>query len=162
MGEWVCRSRLLDLGTSWRWSSSRPGKRTPGIHCIVGWVGPRTGRDVAEKRKFLPLPRLELRLLGHLARSQSLYRLCYPGSTWLCGEEKILLPLPGIEPGLSEGDTIKLVKCRIVNKFSGWPPCRTQTHRAPCWHLPEEQHGVSRRGSTSAVTLHWEALSITL
>jgi hypothetical protein len=43
-------------------------------------VVPRTGLDVVEKRKFLTLPVLELRPLGRPARSQSLYRLRYPGS----------------------------------------------------------------------------------
>jgi hypothetical protein len=43
-------------------------------------VGTRICLDDMEKRKFLPLPRLELRPLGHPARSQSLYRLYYPGS----------------------------------------------------------------------------------
>jgi hypothetical protein len=33
-----------------------------------------------EKRKFFTLPRVELRPLGRPARSQSLYRLSYPGS----------------------------------------------------------------------------------
>jgi hypothetical protein len=33
-----------------------------------------------EKRKFLPLPGLELRPFGRPLRSQSLYRLRYPGS----------------------------------------------------------------------------------
>jgi hypothetical protein len=42
-------------------------------------VGPRTGLDDVEKRKILPSPGLELRLLGRPARSQSLYRLRYPG-----------------------------------------------------------------------------------
>jgi hypothetical protein len=36
-------------------------------------VGPRTGLDNVEKRKFLTLPGLELRPLGRSARSQSLY-----------------------------------------------------------------------------------------
>jgi hypothetical protein len=41
------------------WSASRscrytPGEGAPGIHRIVGWVGPRTGLDEVEKRKFLP------------------------------------------------------------------------------------------------------------
>jgi hypothetical protein len=40
-------------------------------------VGPRTGLDDMEKRKFLALPRLELRPLGRPASSQSLYRLSY-------------------------------------------------------------------------------------
>jgi hypothetical protein len=43
-------------------------------------VGPRVGLEDVEKRKFLTLPGLELRPLGRPARSQSLYRLSYPGS----------------------------------------------------------------------------------
>jgi hypothetical protein len=41
-------------------------------------VGPRAGLEAMEKRKILPLPRLELRPLGRPARSPSLYRLRYP------------------------------------------------------------------------------------
>jgi hypothetical protein len=50
--------------------------------------GPQSGLDDVEKRKFLTLPGLELRHLGHLARTQSLYRLRYPGSpiNWLTYE----------------------------------------------------------------------------
>jgi hypothetical protein len=36
-------------------------------------VDPRAGVDHAEKRNFLTLPGLELRTLGHPARSHSLY-----------------------------------------------------------------------------------------
>jgi hypothetical protein len=43
-------------------------------------VNPRSDLDYVEKRKFLTLPGLELRLLGRPARSQSLYRLLCPGS----------------------------------------------------------------------------------
>jgi hypothetical protein len=43
-------------------------------------VGPRAGLDDVEKRKFLTLPGPELRPLGRPDRSQSLYRLSYPGS----------------------------------------------------------------------------------
>jgi hypothetical protein len=58
------------------WSASRPclftpGERAPGTHWIGGWVGPRAGMDDVENRKFLTLPGLELRPLGHPARSQS-------------------------------------------------------------------------------------------
>jgi hypothetical protein len=44
-------------------------------------VDPRTALDDVEKRKFLTLPGLELPpdSLGRPARSQSLYRLRYPG-----------------------------------------------------------------------------------
>jgi hypothetical protein len=57
-----------------------PGERDPGAHWIGGCVGPRAGPDDMEKGKFLPPPGLELRSLGHPARSQSLYRLLYPVS----------------------------------------------------------------------------------
>jgi hypothetical protein len=51
-----------------------------GTHWIRGWVGLRAGQDDVEERKFLTLPGPEFPPLGHLARSQSLYRLCYPVS----------------------------------------------------------------------------------
>jgi hypothetical protein len=62
------------------WTASRPGRFTPGemvrgTNWIGGRVGYRAGVDVAEKRKFLTLPGLELRSLSRRARSQSLYRL---------------------------------------------------------------------------------------
>jgi hypothetical protein len=59
------------------WSASSSGRVTPGTPWIGSWVGPRTGLDDMEKRKFLPLPRLEIRLLGRPACSQPLYRLLY-------------------------------------------------------------------------------------
>jgi hypothetical protein len=43
-------------------------------------VVPRACLDDMEKRKFFTLPGLEFRRLGRPARSQSLYRLSYPGS----------------------------------------------------------------------------------
>jgi hypothetical protein len=62
------------------WSVSRPGRFTPGTHWIGGWVGLRFGLDYMEKRKLLSPSELGLRNLGRPARSQSLYRLRYPGS----------------------------------------------------------------------------------
>jgi hypothetical protein len=67
------------------WSASRscrftPGERAPGTQWIGGWVDPRAGLDDLQKRKSLTLRGLELRPLGRPARSQSLYRLRYPGS----------------------------------------------------------------------------------
>jgi hypothetical protein len=44
-------------------------------------MDPRTGLDNVEKGKFLTLPGLEFRPFGRPARSQSLYRLFYPGSS---------------------------------------------------------------------------------
>jgi hypothetical protein len=66
------------------WSASRPGRFTPGegapgAHWLGSWVGAEDGLDDVEKRKFLILPGLELRPLFRPIRSQSLYRLSYPG-----------------------------------------------------------------------------------
>jgi hypothetical protein len=60
-----------------------PGQIVPGTHWIGVWVGPRAGLNIMQKLKFLSLPGLELRPLGRPARSQSLYRLRYPGSLLL-------------------------------------------------------------------------------
>jgi hypothetical protein len=75
--------RILNFSTSWRWVASFTpwvlyllGK-SPVVHWIGGWVGPRTGVDDVEKRKILPLPGLELWQLGRPTRSQLLYRLFY-------------------------------------------------------------------------------------
>jgi hypothetical protein len=57
-----------------------PGKDASATHWIEGWVGHRTGLDDVENSKFLTLLGLEIRPLVLLARSQSLYRLRYPGS----------------------------------------------------------------------------------
>jgi hypothetical protein len=56
------------------WSTSRPGRftpgeRAPGAHWIGGWVDLRAGVDDLEKRKCLTLPGLELRSLNRPARS---------------------------------------------------------------------------------------------
>jgi hypothetical protein len=81
MGEWMYRSSfLISALVGGERSASRPGRFTPGTHCTGGWVEPRAGLDDVEKRKFLNLPGLELRPLIRPARSQSLYRLRYPGS----------------------------------------------------------------------------------
>jgi hypothetical protein len=80
---------------------STPGERARGTHWIGGWVDPRAGLDDMEKIKFLTLTRL--RPLSRPASSQSLYRLCYPGSrNWLIYSniaqaeiwiQKVLLPI---------------------------------------------------------------------
>jgi hypothetical protein len=51
------------------WLASRhfrftPGKRVRGLHYVRGWVGSIFGLDSVDQRKnFLPLPGIELRLL---------------------------------------------------------------------------------------------------
>jgi hypothetical protein len=62
------------------WLASRPGQRTPVPHWKVGSVDPRADLDDVEKRQFFTLPGLKFRVLSGPARSQSLYRLRYPGS----------------------------------------------------------------------------------
>jgi hypothetical protein len=63
-----------------KWSASRPEEGATDTHWIGGWEDPRAGIDDAEKKKFLTLPELELRIPGRPARSQSLYRLRCPDS----------------------------------------------------------------------------------
>jgi hypothetical protein len=70
---------LISALVGGEWSASHPGRFTYSTHWIGGWVDPRAGLDDVEKRKFLTLPGLELRLLGRPARSQSLYLIRYPG-----------------------------------------------------------------------------------
>jgi hypothetical protein len=60
-----------------KWSASRLGRITPekraaDSHCVGDWVSLKANLDDMERRKFLKLPGLELRTLGHPARSQSL------------------------------------------------------------------------------------------
>jgi hypothetical protein len=68
------------------WSASRPRhfisrERAPGTRWIGGWVGSRTSLEDMEKLKFLPSSGLVLQPSGRASRSQSLYRLRYPGSS---------------------------------------------------------------------------------
>jgi hypothetical protein len=61
-----------------------PGKR-PGTHCTGGWVGRRAGLDGCGKSR----PPTGIRSPDRPARSESLYRLLYPGSHkyydgWIC------------------------------------------------------------------------------
>jgi hypothetical protein len=67
------------------WSVSHPssftlGERALGTHWMGGEVCTRAGLLDVDKRKFLTLPGLDLRPLGHQACRHLLYRLHYPGS----------------------------------------------------------------------------------
>jgi hypothetical protein len=72
LGSGCVHPHFLDEG---EWSASRAGRFTFATHWIWGWVGPRTGLDDLEDRKFVTLPGLKLQLLRSPAHSQSLYRL---------------------------------------------------------------------------------------
>jgi hypothetical protein len=103
---------FIDLGTNWKLvvcftpRTLYPWERAPGTHWIGGWVDPRAVLYYFEKRKFLTLRGLELRPLGSPARSQSLYRLRYPGSPyrWEYNIKKILEELDGLILSLSMCD----------------------------------------------------------
>jgi hypothetical protein len=65
---------LTSVLAAGEWSISRPCRfttegRAPGAQWIGDWVDPRAGLDNIAKRKFLALPRLELRSLFRLVRS---------------------------------------------------------------------------------------------
>jgi hypothetical protein len=66
------------------WSASHPGRfipeeRAPCVHTIGCFLDPRTGLNDVEERKFFTLAGLEPLPFGRPDRSQSLYRLRYPG-----------------------------------------------------------------------------------
>jgi hypothetical protein len=89
MGDWMHKIHVFFALTvaGGEWSASRsgrvsPGERTPCTHWIGGWVDPRAGLDDVAKRKFLNLLGFELRPLGRLVSSQSLYQLRYPCFYW--------------------------------------------------------------------------------
>jgi hypothetical protein len=86
MWEWMYRCTYSWPRSSWRWVASftrrpfYPGEEAHGKYWI-GWLSPKTGLDDVERREIWPLSGLELRSFGRPARSLSLYRLHYPGSS---------------------------------------------------------------------------------
>ena len=56
-GDQRCSCTHFHLGTRWRWTTSRPGRFTPGgnnpdTYWMRGWAGPRAGLDVLDKEKI--------------------------------------------------------------------------------------------------------------
>jgi hypothetical protein len=82
---WDIAPCILNLGATWSWVGSLmprhlyPLRQSPETYWTGGSVGPRIGLGAAKRRK------IEHRFLDRPARSTSLYRLNYPGSsiTWL-------------------------------------------------------------------------------
>jgi hypothetical protein len=70
---------IRNLSSCCEWSALRPCRFTSSERTYC-WVDLRVGLDDVEKKKFLTLTGLEFRPLGRPVRSQSLYRLRYPGS----------------------------------------------------------------------------------
>jgi hypothetical protein len=89
-------------------------------------VAPRAGLDDLEKRKFLPPPGLELRPLGRPARSQSLYRLRYPGST----EMGLLL----ISRRIFKSQQIGGVQSRDATVVCSWKYLNMKSEIQPYYH----------------------------
>jgi hypothetical protein len=85
---------FLQVSSQLHAPTALPGQRAPGTHGTGGRANPRAGLDNMEKLKFLTLPGLELRNLSLPARSQSLYRLRYCGSTtsWAATQTKYFYP----------------------------------------------------------------------
>jgi hypothetical protein len=111
--------------SAWRSGHFTPGERALPTRCIRGWMYPRAGMDYVEKREFLILPGLELRPLDGLARSQSLYRLRYPGSNiknnnftcyFVCAWSWTSLIKGTFENGLLE----KIIYPKTEEVTSGW------------------------------------------
>jgi hypothetical protein len=75
MGSGCIAQRIVDLGTCWKLSASRPVRFTPmeivaGTHWIGGRVSPRKGLDFMKRSKILALPGLVLGPLGRPASGQ--------------------------------------------------------------------------------------------
>jgi hypothetical protein len=90
-----------------------PRGKSPCTHWIGRWVGPRTGLDDVENRKFLTLPELEFQPLCCPVRRQSLYRLRYLGSSVNLLPKKMLVYLV-----VSFGHLfveLKFVACNLEN-----------------------------------------------
>jgi hypothetical protein len=78
MGQWMYWQIHVFLGSALvrgEWSDSRHGH---DIHRIGGWIGQITDLDDVEKRIFLTLPGLELRLLGRSASRYTDYVIDVP------------------------------------------------------------------------------------
>jgi hypothetical protein len=67
MGQWGITPRILNLGTGWKWSASRPGRFTPGGHPLCG---PQYRSSYAVvKAKFLSVLGIKLLFLCYESHS---------------------------------------------------------------------------------------------
>jgi hypothetical protein len=90
-----------------------PGERTPGTHCTGSWVDPRTCLDTEARGKILsPPPGIEPLSPGRPARSQTLYRLSYSGSS------KILVEIINNNNSYLRFNPNAIVTLTIIHKCS--------------------------------------------
>jgi hypothetical protein len=129
------------------------GKRAPETHWIGGWVDPRACLDDVEI-SFDPTG-TELRPLGRPARSQSLYRLRYPGSQkkplnntiWKCSP-------------FTEGATSRFQEPVSNGRQKGGQLQHTWTHCPYVWLVHDDWagrrniHSVSRRKKSKRNSKH--------
>jgi hypothetical protein len=121
MWEWMYRSCVLDLSTSWRWVVSfmpqqlypygkspwypldrlggprnRSGKCVSAklVPAFVAWSAQQILNGKCEQEKKILLCLNQCHPLGHPARSQSLYWLHYPGYFWSEYQSQLYLSVP--------------------------------------------------------------------
>jgi hypothetical protein len=145
------------------WSASRPcrftpGERTPATHCIEAKWTPEPVWTTW--RKFLALPRLELRPLGRPARSRSLHRLRYPDSrlitfigVWWDWVHLVRWPVFGLlyQPRMIDDEYGSVCGMRIGrrNRSTRRKPATLST-RNPTW--PDLGSNLGRRGGSRRLT----------
>jgi len=64
----------MEVGGQRHASVVLPSRKRPGTHCVGGWAGPRASLDGFGKSR----PH-RVSIPGTSSRSESLYRLAYPG-----------------------------------------------------------------------------------
>ena len=95
-----------------------PQRKRPGTHCTGGWVGPRAGLDGCGKSRPPP----GIRSPDRPARSESLYRLSYPGPQWWFNMQNILyqvhlLQLRVVNSAGYSQNMPSVVKCDVILTF---------------------------------------------
>jgi hypothetical protein len=58
-----------------KWSTSGPGHFTPGTHWTGGWLNPRSGLDILEKKNFFHLLRIDHQIILTILTTLSQLRL---------------------------------------------------------------------------------------
>jgi hypothetical protein len=147
MLEWMYRSIFLDLGTSWRWVVSfvlrplYPWGKNPWYSLARRLGGPQSRSGRHGKVKILAHTRTRTPTPWSSARSQSLYRLSYPGpcnhiSTYDYCLLSEWMSAPCISPGhLSYSTLTRLGQCQVLALSAKVGPLKILKE----FHIPESQ-----------------------